>query len=71
MADTTIGSDKTECIRGSSPFRAVPVRTVADKEEITSAWVHWYNTSRLMHRPGRRLPAEAGAEYYQQAKDAA
>jgi hypothetical protein len=29
--------------------------------------VHWYNTQRLMHRLGRRPPAEAEAEYYQQA----
>jgi len=40
-------------------------------EAITAAWVHWYNTARLMHRLGRRPPAEAEAEYYQQAKDAA
>jgi hypothetical protein len=33
-------------------------------EQITSAWVWWYNTSRLMHRLGRRPPAEAEAEYY-------
>ena len=39
--------------------------------DVTSAWVHWYNTARLMHRLGRRPPAEAEAEYYQQAKDAA
>jgi len=29
------------------------------------------NTARLMHRLGRRPPAEAEAEYYQQAEDAA
>jgi putative transposase len=33
--------------------------------------VHWYNTGRLMHRLGRRPPAEAEAEYYRQARDAA
>jgi putative transposase len=71
LAETTIGLYKTECIRDGSPFRAGPVRTLADLEEITSAWVHWYNTARLMHRLGRRPPAEAEAEYYQQAKDAA
>src|SRR5271166_3847964 len=71
LAETTIGLYKTECIRAGSPFRAGPVRTLADLEEITSAWVHWYNTSRLMHRLGRRPPAEAEAGYYQQAKDAA
>ncbi len=71
LAETTIGLYKTECIRAGSPFRAGPVRTLADLEEITSAWVHWYNTARLMHRLGRRPPAEAEAGFYQQAKDAA
>ena len=33
---------------------------------ITSAWVHWYNTSRLMHRLGWRPPADVEAEYYGQ-----
>jgi putative transposase len=71
LAETTIGLYKTECIRQDSPFRTGPIRTLADLEEITSAWVHWYNTSRLMHRLGRRPPAEAEAGYYQQAQDAA
>jgi transposase InsO family protein len=71
LAETTVGLYKTECTRQGSPFRAGPVRTLADLEEITSAWVHWYNTGRLMHRLGRRPPAEAEAGYYQQAKDAA
>ena len=71
LAETTIGLYKTECTRDGSPFRAGPVRTLADLEEITSAWVHWYNTARLMHRLGRRPPAEAEAGYYRQAKDAA
>jgi len=71
LAETTIGLYKTECAREGSPFRAGPVRNLADLEEITSAWVHWYNTSRLMHRLGRRPPAEAEAAYYQQARDAA
>ena len=71
LAETTIGLYKTECIRDGSPFRAGPVRTQADRVEITSARVHWYNTSRLMHRLGRRPPAEAEAAYYQQARDAA
>ena len=71
LAETTIGLYKTECTRDGSPFRDGPVRTLADLEEITSAWVHWYNTARLMHRLGRRPPAEAEAGYYQQAMDAA
>lgn len=64
LAETTIGLYKTECIRDGSPFRTGPIRTLADLEAITAAWVHWYNTSRLMHRLGRRPPVEAEAEYY-------
>jgi len=66
LAETTIGLDKTECIREGSPFRTGPLVTLAGLEEITSAWVCWYNTSRLMHRLGLRPPAEAEAQYYQQ-----
>jgi putative transposase len=64
LAETTIGLYKTECVRTDSPFRRGPIRTLADLEEITSAWVHWYNTRRLMHRLGRIPPAEAEAAYY-------
>ena len=67
LAETTIGLYKTECTRDGSPFRTGPIATLADLEECTSAWVHWYNTQRLMHRLGRRPPAEAEAGYYQQA----
>lgn len=64
LAETTIGLYKTECTGDGSPFRSGPLRRLADLEDITSAWVHWYNTSRLMHRLGRRPPAEAEAKYY-------
>jgi len=64
LAETTIGLYKTECTRDDSPFRDGPLGTVNDVEKITSEWVHWYNTSRLMHRLGRRPPAEAEAEYW-------
>ena len=64
LAETTIGLYKTECARDGSPFRNGALETLADVEAITSAWVHWHNTSRLMHRLGRRPPAEAEAEYY-------
>lgn len=67
LAETTIGLYKTECTGDGSPFRAGPIRTLADLEAITSAWVHWYNNHRLMHRLGRRPPAEAEAAYYQAA----
>jgi putative transposase len=64
LAETTIGLYKTECIREDSPFRTGPLHTLADVEDITSQWVHWYNTSRLMHRLGRRPPAEAETQYW-------
>lgn len=64
LAETTIGLYKTECLREDSPFRRGPIATLADLEKITSAWVYWYNTARLMHRLGRRPPAEAEADYY-------
>jgi putative transposase len=69
LAETTIGLYKTECIREDSPFRHGPLRTLDDVEDITAAWVHWYNTSRLMHRLGRRPPAEAEADYYAGRQD--
>jgi transposase InsO family protein len=64
LAETTIGLYKTECIRSGSPFHNGPIRTLSDLEEITSAWVAWYNTERLMHRLGRKPPAEAEAGYW-------
>jgi putative transposase len=69
LAETTIGLYKTECIRDGSPVRRGPLRTLADVEDITAAWVHWYNASRLMHRLGRRPPADAEADYYAQHED--
>jgi transposase InsO family protein len=66
LAETTIGLYETECIRDGSPFRKGPLATLADLEEITIAWAHWYNTSRLRHRLGLKPPAEAEDEYYQQ-----
>jgi putative transposase len=68
LAETTIGLYKTECVREGSPFRKGPLGTLADLEDITSAWVHWYKASRLMHRLGRRPPAEAEAGYYAQRR---
>lgn len=54
LAETTIGLYKTGCTRDGSPFRTGPVTSLAGLQDITSAWVHWYSTSRLMHRLGRR-----------------
>ena len=59
LAETTIGLYKTEYIRADSPFRNEPLTRLADLEQATCAWVHWYNTSRLTHRLGLVPPAEA------------
>ena len=64
LCETTIGLYKTECVREGSPFRNGPINSLSDLENMTSKWVAWYNASRLMHRLGRRPPAEAEAEYY-------
>jgi putative transposase len=69
LAETTIGLYKTECIRDHSPFRTGPLARLGDVEQATSAWVHWYNTSRLMHRLGRGPPAEHEADYYASTRD--
>ncbi len=69
LAETTIGLYKTECIRDDSPFRRGPLTGLSTLEAITADWVHWYNTSRLMHRLGRRPPAEAEADYHAQTRD--
>jgi putative transposase len=69
LAETTIGLYKHECIRADSPFRRGPLDSVSDVEEVTADWVHWYNTSRLMHRLGRRPPAEHEADYHASTRD--
>jgi putative transposase len=66
LAETTIGLYKTECTRLGSPFNPHGLNTRADVEAATADWVHWFNTSRLMHRLGRRPPAEAELEHYAQ-----
>jgi putative transposase len=68
LAETTIGLYKIECIRAGSPFHG-GLDDIAAVEFATAEWVHWYNTSRLMHRLGRRPPAEAEADYYAQHQD--
>ena len=65
LAETTTGLFKTECIAAGSPFHT-GLNSLADVEYATAAWVHWYNTARLMHRLHRRPPHEAEAEYYAQ-----
>lgn len=66
LAETTIGLYKTEAVREDSPFRSGPLNRLGDVEYLTSRWVHWYNTSRLLHRLGRIPPHEAEQNYYTQ-----
>ena len=40
------------------------MRSVRDVEHLTADWVHWYNTSRLMHRLGLKPPVEYEADYH-------
>ncbi|MBU8826538.1 IS3 family transposase [Mycolicibacterium goodii] len=64
LAETTIGLYKTEAVRKDSPLRRGPLHRLTDVEMLTAAWVHWYNTDRLMHRLGRIPPTEYEAIYY-------
>ena len=66
LAETIIGLYKCECVRIGSPFNPAGFTTVADVETATADWVHWFNNHRLLHRLGRRPPAEAEAEHYAQ-----
>jgi putative transposase len=68
LAETTIGLYKIECIPAGSPFHN-GLDDSSDVELATAEWVHWYNTSRLMHRLSRRPPIEAEADYYAQQQD--
>ena len=69
LAESTIGLYKTDCTRPGSPFHT-GLRTLADVEAATAAWVYWYRTHRLMHRLGLRPPTEAEADHYAQHHNA-
>jgi putative transposase len=64
LAETTISLYKTEAIGEDSSFRAGPLRRLADVEAVTADWVTWYNSSRLMHRLGRKPSIEYETDYY-------
>ena len=55
FCETTIGLYKTECVREDSPFRTGPIRTLADLEDITSAWVSVVQRQQA-HAPPRPTP---------------
>jgi putative transposase len=66
LAETIIGLYKCECVRPGSPFNPAGFDTVDAVEIATAEWCHWFNNYRLLHRLGRRPPAEAEAQYYAQ-----
>lgn len=63
LMETIIGLYKTECVR-TGPFHTDPLKTLADVEFATMAWVDWYNHRRLHSTLGMLTPAEAEAAHY-------
>lgn len=59
LAETVNGLYKAELINRRGPWR-----TTEDVELATSAWVHWWNTSRLHSACGDIPPAEYEATYW-------
>ncbi len=63
LMETVIGLFKTEAIR-PGPFHDQPLRTLADVEFTTMAWVDWWNNRRLHSGPGMIPPAEFEHAHY-------
>ena len=63
LAETVIGLFKTEVIQRRGPWRNLEMVELA-----VLAWVHWFNTGRLLEALGYVPPAEYEAQYYEQAK---
>ena len=63
LAETVIGLFKTEVIQRRGPWRSLEA-----VEFAVLAWVHWFNTGRLLEALGYVPPAEYEAQYYEQAK---
>ena len=63
LAETVIGLFKTEVIQRRGPWRSLEM-----VEFAVLAWVHWFNTGRLLEAIGYVPPAEYEARYDEQAK---
>ena len=61
MAETVNGLYKSELTYNRGPWR-----TIDDVELATIAWVHWWNTARLLEPIGNIPPAEFESNYYRQ-----
>jgi putative transposase len=62
LAESVIGLFKTEVIQRKGPWRSLEA-----VEFATLAWVHWFNTARLLEPLGYVPPDEHDARYYAQA----
>jgi hypothetical protein len=63
LAESVIGLFMTEVIRRQGPWRSLD-----DVEFATLAWVHWFNTTRLLEPLGYLPPAEFEAQHYSPAR---
>jgi len=61
LAESVIGLFKTEVIRRRGPWRHLEA-----VEFAVLAWVHWFNTRRLLEPIGYVPPAEYEERYYEQ-----
>ena len=62
LAESVIGLFKTEVIQRKGPWRSLEA-----VEFATLAWVHWFNSARLLEPIGYVPPDEYEARYYAQA----
>jgi len=66
LAETVIGLYKTEVIRRHGPWRSLEAL-----ELMTLEWVDWFNQRRLLEPLGHIPPAEAEADFFEWANQAA
>lgn len=63
LMECVIGLFKTECVKPRI-FHDQPLRTLADVEFATMAWVDWYNNRRLHSTLGMLTPTEYETAHY-------
>jgi len=63
LTESVIGLYKAECVR-RGPFHREPLRTLADVEYATAAWVDWWNNARLHSSLDYLTPAEYEDTHY-------
>jgi transposase InsO family protein len=68
LMESIIGLYKTECVR-PGPFHDGPLRTIADVEYATMAWVDWWNNRRLHTTLGMLTPNEYEQAHYAALED--